>query len=719
MRRWLPLALLLAPTVASAQTTPSHTQGVAPAGWSRDASTLTSPEGRVRRAWSLDAWAPGDTAADRARGFLAREAHRLALPPTPELVQTGAHEAHGLSTVRFAWAPHGAAVLGATVVVRLIGDRVDYVGVDGFDVSLAPSRRTLSAEDAVRRALAPGERALETTPAWLPLAGRAVPVWIVDTAGQHMAQQRRVYVHAARGEVLASHERSAHALGRIYATNPRTDMDVTTDVDLPNLTSNDRITGRYFRVFNCNFGTSGCQPTQLAVADMNGDFLYDPEEPSDDDPFAEVHTYFHADRVAQYFRDTHSFTWECGTETLMRVFVNYREVQNEPYSNAAYSPGTRSDCGFMFFGQGAQDFSYDADVVYHEFGHAVVDQVTNLGFFFTDPLGVSFDPQAVNEGVADYFAATLSDDPAMAEYFDGAGLGGEGALRNLDNDFVCPNDLAGEGHFDGRIWAAVGWDIRSVIGAEKADALIFSAISAVPMTVSLGELAEVVSASAASLQTAGVLDASDVATVESVLSARGLTGCERIVPLDDEEPKLGFGGQGTITASTGGLAPNRYRLDVPADATSVVISVRNVSVRRGEYTLHASTGAPPRARIAERPPLRADADFELDVDGRVVITRDGEYPLPRCETMYLGLVTTNLATIGQAVYQIQASVERSGEETACPSAEDAGVDGGGADAGMDGTPAGGGCSCRAGGSSSTSPRWALLLLAVLFYRRRR
>jgi hypothetical protein len=79
------------------------------------------------------------------------------------------------------------------------------------------------------------------------------------------------------------------------------------------------------------------------------------------------------------------------------------------------------------------------------------DQITDIVGFAVDPLGMHYDPLAVNEGTSDYWAATTQGDPHVGESLEGLdGLGRSAALRDLDGALRCPNDLIGEGHFDGR-----------------------------------------------------------------------------------------------------------------------------------------------------------------------------------------------------------------------------------------------------------------------------
>ena len=72
----------------------------------------------------------------------------------------------------------------------------------------------------------------------------------------------------------------------------------------------------------------------------------------------------------------------------------------------------------MWFGQGPlKDYSYDGDVVYHEFGHSVVNVTLKLvGTPHMDEYGTSYSPGAMNEGLADYFSSAITGDPDVGEY---------------------------------------------------------------------------------------------------------------------------------------------------------------------------------------------------------------------------------------------------------------------------------------------------------------
>lgn len=130
------------------------------------------------------------------------------------------------------------------------------------------------------------------------------------------------------------------------------------------------------------------------------------------------------------------------------------------------------------FGKGGVDDAEDAEVILHEYGHAIQDsQMTPFGF------GTSVEAGSIGEGFADYFAVTVSDvvaptaDPACVADWDSVSYtsGTPHCLRRVDTDLHYPEDLNGRVHHDGQIWSRALWDIRNALGHTKADTLILEA----------------------------------------------------------------------------------------------------------------------------------------------------------------------------------------------------------------------------------------------------
>ncbi len=130
------------------------------------------------------------------------------------------------------------------------------------------------------------------------------------------------------------------------------------------------------------------------------------------------------------------------------------------------------------FGKGGVDDAEDAEVILHEYGHAMMDsQMTPFGY------GTSVEAGSIGEGFADYWAATVSNviaptpDPACIADWDSVSYTSTAphCLRRIDSDLHYPADLTGEVHRDGQIWSRALWDICGALGHTKADTIILEA----------------------------------------------------------------------------------------------------------------------------------------------------------------------------------------------------------------------------------------------------
>jgi hypothetical protein len=130
------------------------------------------------------------------------------------------------------------------------------------------------------------------------------------------------------------------------------------------------------------------------------------------------------------------------------------------------------------FGKGGVDDAEDAEVILHEYGHAIHDS-QNFSF-------ASEQAGAISEGFGDYWAVTVSDVvdrslgvpqleplPCVADW-DATSYTSTvpHCLRRVDLNLHYPADLNGEVHHDGQIWSRALWDIRQALGNKKADTII-------------------------------------------------------------------------------------------------------------------------------------------------------------------------------------------------------------------------------------------------------
>jgi zinc metalloprotease ZmpB len=130
------------------------------------------------------------------------------------------------------------------------------------------------------------------------------------------------------------------------------------------------------------------------------------------------------------------------------------------------------------FGKGGVDDAEDAEVILHEYGHAIH---FSQGFSFA-----SEQAGAISEGFGDYWAVTVSDVvaralgvpereplPCVADW-DSTSYTSTvpHCLRRVDTNLRFPTDLNGEVHHDGQIWSRALWDIRQRLGNARADTII-------------------------------------------------------------------------------------------------------------------------------------------------------------------------------------------------------------------------------------------------------
>jgi hypothetical protein len=123
-------------------------------------------------------------------------------------------------------------------------------------------------------------------------------------------------------------------------------------------------------------------------------------------------------------------------------------------------------------GKGGVDDAEDAEVILHEYGHAI-HFAQNFSF-------ASSEAGAISEGFGDYWAANIADilaptpDPACIADWDSVSYDPTAphCLRRLDANLHYPDDLVGQVHRDGRIWSQALWSIRTKLGHVKANTVI-------------------------------------------------------------------------------------------------------------------------------------------------------------------------------------------------------------------------------------------------------
>jgi Zn-dependent metalloprotease len=304
-----------------------------------------------------------------------------------------------------------------------------------------------------------------------PLRGQLKRVWKVKFGTKEPAASWILFVDQATGHILE--ERNvlwkADGKGQVFIPNPvvalnRDDLLDQKDADqevfkgayrkvtLRDLEPGGRLKGPYADTTHT--------PNSARSTDLQ--FIYSRE----DDRFEEVMAYYHIDALQRYIQ---SLGFKDNKEILNRSIKVNAHGGNEDNSYYDPSPGKRN----ITYGDGGVDDAEDADVILHEYGHAVQDAIVP-GF------GQGKEGRAMGEGFGDYLAGTFhyrhkkGDRKNRVAEWDAKGYAGgpQECLRRLDSEKHYPEDMEGEEHADGEIWSACLWKIRKAVGKTKSDAVI-------------------------------------------------------------------------------------------------------------------------------------------------------------------------------------------------------------------------------------------------------
>ncbi len=209
------------------------------------------------------------------------------------------------------------------------------------------------------------------------------------------------------------------------------------------------LVGTYARILN---GAGGVASASLPLS-PSGTAVWN--EAASEFVDAQLTSYVHATIAKRYAIDTidPGLGW---LAQRMDVTVNENDICNA-YSNL-------DDIHFFRAGS-TQGFTCEntgrlADVVYHEFGHSLHGQsVVHNGEF----------DGALSEGISDYYAATITGDPAMGLGF----FSTTEPLRHIDppgSEAVWPDDQSFDTHETGLIIAGALWDLRKGLIAKLGEA---------------------------------------------------------------------------------------------------------------------------------------------------------------------------------------------------------------------------------------------------------
>ncbi len=268
---------------------------------------------------------------------------------------------------------------------------------------------------------------------------------------------------------------TADGTGQVFVPNP---VQSTGDEKLTDQKDSDAAVpaSTYYRVALTNLDGSGFLRGDWAnVVSETGNPAYSPTNTFNytrsQDEFEQVMAYFWVTESQKYIQSLgFGSTRPAVNKESQDVRINQWGQDN--------SFETTHPKDELRFGKGGVDDAEDAEVILHEYGHAIHE---GAGFTFA-----SEEAGAISEGFGDYWAIDVADIVAhrlgvpqltpLACVMDWDATfytrDEPHCLRRVDEDLHYPADLDGEVHDDGRIWSRALYDIRLGIGHVRADTVI-------------------------------------------------------------------------------------------------------------------------------------------------------------------------------------------------------------------------------------------------------
>jgi hypothetical protein len=243
-------------------------------------------------------------------------------------------------------------------------------------------------------------------------------------------------------------------------------------------------------------------PTSNRVKRSNNDFT---DLNRQNGGFEEVMTYWSIDDAQRYIQ---SFGILNAANYSIPCNVNGITDDNSFYSSRK-----------LTFGTGGVDDAEDAEIILHEYGHAILDDQVP---------GINQNFDGMGEGCGDYWAATnavrhpstnhAQYDPAVGEW-DAVSYnpGNPPFLRRVDTDAHYPEDRSNDPHVTGMIWSGALWDIHNALGRLTADRIFLQGNFLLPFSPTLPQAAQ------AMLQAdQNINSGANQAAMTAVFQARGL-----------------------------------------------------------------------------------------------------------------------------------------------------------------------------------------------------
>ncbi|HUR81773.1 MAG TPA: proprotein convertase P-domain-containing protein [Thermoanaerobaculia bacterium] len=233
--------------------------------------------------------------------------------------------------------------------------------------------------------------------------------------------------------------------------------------------------------------------TQLpSIAPPEGGLVFARSE----DGFEDVNAYFHIHRNQEWVQ---SLGYR-GPRAVAPYAVPVDAHAAAGEDNSFFVPsGTQAGRGALFYGEGGTDDAEDADIIVHEYAHALMEWIAPGTFGG----GFGSESRALSEGTADYWAFSAHVDARRASGRDPYCLAdwdarcwldassercaypaGSDCLRRVDSTRTMadyePGDQSGVEHRNGAIWSSALRELREQIPRSEMDTIVLESMFGAP-----------------------------------------------------------------------------------------------------------------------------------------------------------------------------------------------------------------------------------------------
>jgi Zn-dependent metalloprotease len=246
---------------------------------------------------------------------------------------------------------------------------------------------------AIKNTLSKSEescKVIGTERVYYPYKGIPTESWKVIVKTESPRAEWKIYLDAITGKVLfkINQLKSIDGIGRIFDPNPVVTLNDTRLEDnspIPNIAYKNVVLKDLKNNGNIDGPHVNTSTTSNRTHRSNHEFIFNRNTRS----FKEVMVYYHIDRVWRYIE-------ELGFDNILTRYSIPVNIYGITEDNSFYSPAEKS----LTFGTGGVDDAEDADIILHEYGHAILDNQVP-GF------GESQEAGAISEAFGDYLAASF------------------------------------------------------------------------------------------------------------------------------------------------------------------------------------------------------------------------------------------------------------------------------------------------------------------------